>query len=188
MMTNTCTNARTAWAALSPEDQYKALRKIASTVPKRCDRHGWDYAGWMGQRETWEDSLELVAGGAYLDLDEALTKAGDKSLTFALVCAAMSAARKLDSLYRPHSKARTGSTVPVTVEELEGMISTTAESPEEVTAAQDTAARMCRDDLDREIVAHALRGETQEQIAQAVGKDQGTVSRRLQKMRTRFDG
>lgn len=187
-MTSTNTSARTAWAALSPDEQYESLRRVAATVPRRCDRHGWHNAEWMGTAETWEDSLDLVAGEGWAHMDHALDKAGDQSLTFALVVAAMTAARKLYEFYRPHNHSRSGSPEALPVEDLDRLFKTYAESPEDLAAAQDAADRMCQDETDRRIVAHALRGERQEEIARAMGVDQGTVSRRLRKMRARYDG
>jgi hypothetical protein len=187
-MTSTNINARTAWAALSPDEQYSALRRVAATVPRRCDRHGWHNAEWMGQTETWEDSLDLIAGEGWTHMEHALDKAGDKPLTFALVIAAMTATRKLNEFYRPHARSRAGSPESLPVEDMGRLVRSYAGSPEDLAAAQDAADRMCQDEMDRRIVAHALRGDNQEEIAQVVGVDQGTVSRRLRKMRARYDG
>ena len=182
------TSARIEWQSMSPETQLEALRKMAATVPRRCDKHGWHNAEWMGTAESWEDSLDLVAGEGWLHMERTFDKVGDQSLTFALVVAAMTATRKLYEFYRPHNHSRAGSPEALPVEDLDRLFKTYAESPEDLAAAQDAADRMCQDETDRRIVAHALRGERQEEIARAMGVDQATVSRRLRKMRTRYDG
>lgn len=187
-MTSMNTSARTAWVALSPDEQYESLRRMAATVPRRCDKHGWNYAAWMGQRESWEDSVELVAGGAFMDMDAVLEKAGDKPLAVALAFAALSAAQKLGAFYRPHSKARAGSPESVTEEELDRLPCWNTERPETLAILRDAVERMCMDDLDRRIAALAYAGDGQEVIAQKTGVNQSSVSRRLKKMRIRFDG
>lgn len=182
------TSARIEWQSMSPEAQLEALRRMAATTPRRAAVKGWNITGWMGTRESWADSLDLIAGEAWADMGEALEKAGDKPLAYALVFAATSAVAKLSRFYEPHSHSRAGMPENVTEEELDRLPCGQTERPETLAILRDAVERMCMDDVDRRIAALAYAGDGQEVIAQKIGVNQSTVSRRLRKMRARYDG
>ena len=183
------TNARTEWQSMSPEAQLEALRRMAATTPRRAAHKGWNITGWMGTAETWQDSIDLIAGEAWADMGNALEKVEvDKPLAVVLSFAAMSAVAKLDAFYRPHSHSHAGTPENVTEEELDRLPCGNTERPETLTILRDAVERMCRDDLDRRIAALAYSGDGQDVIAQKTGVNQSTVSRRLRGMRSRYDG
>lgn len=112
--------ASAAWDAMTEDNKLEYLRKSAADMPRRAQAHTvWKdgveipapsvIASWMGESESWKDSIEMVAGEAYCALiDRYLPRADDENrrLSWAVSRAVWAACTKLNSFYHPGSRSK----------------------------------------------------------------------------------
>ena len=112
--------ASEAWNAMTEDSKLDYLRRSAADMPRRAQAHTvWrdgievpapsSIAYWMGEREPWKESVDMVAAEAYIVLLERYLPRADeegRKLSWAVSRAVWQACSKLSAFYRPGGRSK----------------------------------------------------------------------------------
>jgi len=134
----------------------------------------------------WQDALETIAGEAFVVLSEKLNDWYDKPFKYAMYDAAMTAVRRIDKAMRDRPRrAKTPGMDAAYLEDPDGIPGYHAPAPEKTVILRAAVEALASDDDDKRIINGMMKGMTQKEIAAAVGRTQGFVSKRITRMRER---
>ena len=190
-------NAAEEWQALNGEQQAAWLiRQTWSSYNKRDARQRPDGSeapnlfAWVDPRNV-RDELQTVADDAWIIVTEDVQRMPEKPLALIIAGAVSKAAYNINHRERKHANALRQT------EDGEQIIDITADpraeriapAPEDALIAKEYLAELTNGDaLNAAILAAALQGYRQQEIASALHVAQQTVSYRLEKMREHYHG
>ena len=134
----------------------------------------------------WADAVETVAGEAFIVLYDKVSLWEEKPLKYAAYDAAAYAVARCEKGVRDRArrarKAENRGDASY-MENPDGIPGYHAPAPEKIAITRATLAALAQDDDDKRIINGLLRGMTQKELAAAVGRTQGFISKRIARMK-----
>lgn len=136
----------------------------------------------------WADAVETVAGEAFIALYDKADKWQEKPLKYAAYDAAAYAVARCEKCVRDRArrarKAENRGDAGY-LENPDGVPGYHAPAPEKIAITRAALAALAQDDDDKRIINGLLRGMTQKELAAAVGRTQGFISKRIARMKAK---
>ena len=177
------------WRDMSGDEQYNALMRMTYHAKKRDNAREFPRMDWMTA-----DDLQTVVNESYICAVELFSRPSNenKPLSLLLYAAVEWAVIKIVRAERKAPKAiksradDNGEQAEYIIDNAAPVAEHTVPAPEQYAIIKDLIEQAAGDAVDREIIAMRASGYNQAEIAAALGVNQSSVARRLQKIKDRY--